>query len=74
MDYGAVLQLHRIYANQAPPGELWTWWLDQVEVLMRSGDRSLATTAIDFASKANIEPWGSLTGGHYSRMRFIEAL
>ncbi|TYB39694.1 hypothetical protein FXF50_04765 [Micromonospora sp. AP08] len=74
MDYQAVLQLHRIYAGQAPPGELWTWWLNQAEALARSGERSLAAAAIDLSRKANIEPWDPLTAGHYARMRAIEAM
>lgn len=72
MNYGAVQDLHRIYSGTADPDDLWTWWLDRAEEVARSGDRQLADTAIDFARKANVEPWGPLNPDHYERMRFIE--
>jgi hypothetical protein len=72
MNYSAVQDLHRIYAGMAPPDQLWTWWLDRVEEIAQAGDRQLAAMAIDFARKANMDPWGSLDHEHYERMRVIE--
>lgn len=74
MNYGAVQDLHRIYSRMADPVDLWTWWLDRAEEIARAGDRQLAATAIDFARKANVAPWGPLNQGHYERMRVIEAI
>jgi hypothetical protein len=74
MNYGAVQDLHRIYSRMADPNDLWTWWLDRVEEVAQSGDRQLAATAIDFARKANVEPWGPLNNVHYERMRLIEKI
>jgi hypothetical protein len=74
MNYGAVQDLYGIYSGQADPDSLWTWWLDRVEEVARSGDRQLAATAIDFARKANVAPWGPLDHDHYERMRLIEQI
>ena len=74
MNYGAVQDLHRIYSGMTDPDNLWTWWLDRVEEVARSGDRQLAAAAIDFARKANVEPWGPLSHDHYQRMRLIEQI
>jgi hypothetical protein len=71
MNYSAVQDLHRIYAAMAPPDQLWTWWLDRVEETARAGDQPLAAMAMDFARKANVQPWGPLSHEHYERMRLI---
>lgn len=74
MNYGAVQDLHRKYSGMALPDQLWTWWLDRAEEIARSGDRELAAVAIDFARKANVDPWGPLDHNHYQRMRLIEQI
>jgi hypothetical protein len=74
LNYGAVQDLHRIYDGMAPADQLWTWWLDQAEAIARSGNRELAAIAVDFARKANVEPWGPVTSEQYDRMRAIEAI
>jgi hypothetical protein len=74
LNYGAVTDLYAIYGSAAPAGPaLWNWWLDQVESTVLPMSPSVAATAIDFARKANIEPWGSLDSALYERMRRIES-
>jgi hypothetical protein len=72
LNYGAVTDLHRIYVSAAPADKLWDWWLDEAHSLARSGDTTTAALAVDFARKANVDPWGPLRSDHYDRMRVIE--
>lgn len=74
MDYGAVQQLYSIYSGVAAADQLWDWWLNQTEDLAVAGDHRLAATAIDFATKANVNPWGDLSSANYQRMHEIRAM
>ena len=60
-DYGAVQSAHALAESLAPPAsELWTWWLDGVESLARSGDQDLGLFVRFTRDVAGIAPWGSL--------------
>ncbi len=66
-DYGAVQDAYALAESLLPPAtELWTWWLDGVESLARSGDQDLGLFVRFTRDVAGIAPWGSLpaTGRH----------
>lgn len=74
MDYSAVQQLYNTYCRAAAADHLWEWWLNQAADLAVAGNHRLAATAIDFAGKANMAPWGELNSANYQRIREIRAI
>jgi hypothetical protein len=73
-DYGAVQDAHALAASLVPPAsELWTWWLDEVESLARSGDQDLALFVRFTRDVAGIAPWGNLPPTARQRLRALSA-
>ena len=59
-DYGAVQDAHALAESLLPPAsELWTWWLDGVESLARSGDQDIRLFVRFTRDVAGIAPWGN---------------
>lgn len=74
MQYWAVQALYSIYHKAAPEGQLWDWWINQATALARAGNHEIAAMAVDFARKANVDPWGDLSDKNYADLRSIEAI
>jgi hypothetical protein len=74
MQYWAVEALYSIYHKAAPEGQLWDWWIDQAAALARAGNHEIAAMAVDFARKANMDPWGNLSAKNYADLRSVEAI
>ncbi len=71
-DYGAVQGAHALAESLAPPGSnLWTWWLDGVESLARSGDEDLGLFVRFTGDVAGIAPWGNLPATARQRLRAL---
>jgi hypothetical protein len=71
-DYGAVQDAHALAESLLPPtSELWTWWLDGVESLARSGDQDLGLFVRFTRDVAGIAPWGKLPPKAQQRLRAL---
>lgn len=71
-DYRAVQDAHVFAESLLPPAsELWTWWLDGVESLARSGDHDLGLFVRFTRDVAGIAPWGNLTEPARQRLRAL---
>jgi hypothetical protein len=71
-DYGAVQDAHALAESLAPPAsELWTWWLDGVESLARSGDQDLSLFITFTRDASGIAPWGNLPATARERLRAL---
>ena len=71
-DYGAVQDAHTLAESLAPPAsELWTWWLDGVESLARSGDQDLGLFVRFTRDVAGIAPWGTVPASARQRLRAL---
>ena len=68
-DYAAVQGAHALAESLAPAGsELWTWWLDGVESLARSGDQDLELFVRFTRDVSGIAPWGNLPASARQRL------
>ena len=68
-DYAAVEGADALAKSLAPAGsELWTWWLDGVESLARSGDQDLELFVRFTRDVSGIAPWGNLPGAARQRL------
>jgi len=73
-DYGAVQDAHALAESLLPPAsELWTWWLDGVESLARSGDQDLELFVRFTRDVAGIAPWGALPETASQRLRALSS-
>jgi len=71
-DYRAVQDAHALAESLVPPAsELWTWWLDGVESLARSGDQDLGLFVRFTRDVAGIAPWGNLPATARQRLRAL---
>jgi len=71
-DYGAVQDAHALAESLVPPAsELWTWWLDGVESLARSGDHDLGLFVRFTSDVAGIAPWGNPPATARQRLRAL---
>jgi hypothetical protein len=71
-DYRAVQDAHALAESLLPPAsELWTWWLDGVESLARSGDHDLDLFVRFTRDVAGIAPWGNLPAAARERLRAL---
>ncbi len=68
-DYAAVQGAHALAESLLPPGSaLWSWWLDGVESLARSGDQDLGLFVKFTSDVAGIAPWGNLPANARQRL------
>jgi hypothetical protein len=73
-DYRAVQAAYAFAETLVPPAsELWTWWLDGVEALARSGDQDLGLFVRFTHDVAGIAPWGNLPATGRQRLRALSA-
>jgi hypothetical protein len=73
-DYGAVQGAHALAESLVPPAsELWTWWLDGMESLARSGDPDLGQFVRFTRDVAGIAPWGNLPATARQRLLALDA-
>jgi hypothetical protein len=71
-DYRAVQDAHALAESLVPPAsELWTWWLDGVEGLSRSGDQDLGLFVRFTRDVAGIAPWGNPPASARQRLRAL---
>ena len=71
-DYGAVQDAHALAESLLPPSsELWSWWLDAMEHLARSGDQDLGLFVRFTRDVAGIAPWGNLPATARQRLRAL---
>jgi hypothetical protein len=74
VDLSYSAHLYHVYGNLVPVEQWWNWWLDQAQAAALAGNRAVAHLAIEFARKARIPRWGSLTVEDHDRMRQIELM
>jgi hypothetical protein len=73
-DFGAVQDAHALAESLLPPAsELWSWWLDGVESLARSGDQDLELFVRFTRDVAGIAPWGALPETASQRLRALSS-
>jgi hypothetical protein len=73
-DYAAAQSAYVLAERLLPPGsELWTWWLDGVEDLVRTGDEDSGLFVSFTRNVAGIAPWGTLPAGAQQRLRALSS-